>query len=286
MAENKKSVLVYTDWKHLFVKLTDEEAGRLIKHFFAYVTDEDPAAPDRITELLFEPIKATLKRNLKSWETVISKKSEGGKKGMESRWKKNNIDTKIITPDNIVMEGVSTITDSVSVSVNVNESVSGSVSVIDKKKKKDSGEKSPVANIDFIDQLLNEFCLAYKKVHGENYEIIARSKERSAIGKILGFYKKKYPEAKSQETIDGLGVYFFKSCSISDKWLNGNMSPSMIVSKFNEINNILRNGTGNIDYDKIESAAIDYGNEQRRIRAEREKRAKDARGVEGAVPQP
>ena len=31
MAENKKSVIIYTDWGSIYNKLTDEEAGRLVK---------------------------------------------------------------------------------------------------------------------------------------------------------------------------------------------------------------------------------------------------------------
>ena len=56
MAENKKSIIVYADWIELFESLTDDEAGKLIKHFFRYVNDKNPTAPDRITELSFIPM--------------------------------------------------------------------------------------------------------------------------------------------------------------------------------------------------------------------------------------
>lgn len=42
MAENKKKVIVYANWQSTFDKLTDEEAGKLIKHFFAYINDDNP----------------------------------------------------------------------------------------------------------------------------------------------------------------------------------------------------------------------------------------------------
>ena len=61
-------------------KLTDDEAGKLIKHLFRFVNDENPTS-DRLIELVFEPIKLTLKRDLKHWETVIEKRRESGKKG-------------------------------------------------------------------------------------------------------------------------------------------------------------------------------------------------------------
>ena len=37
MAVGKKKVIVYTDWIIQFKDLTDEEAGKLIKHFFNYI---------------------------------------------------------------------------------------------------------------------------------------------------------------------------------------------------------------------------------------------------------
>lgn len=64
MAKDKKSIVVYADWISIFEHLTDEEAGRIIKHFFRYVNDQDPTPPDRLTKLLFEPIKQQLKRDL------------------------------------------------------------------------------------------------------------------------------------------------------------------------------------------------------------------------------
>lgn len=86
MAEGKKSVLFYVDWIDTFDDLTDEEAGKLIKHFLRYVNDKNPEAPDRITKLLFDPIKNTLKRDLKKWEEKTDKKSESGIIGNLKRW--------------------------------------------------------------------------------------------------------------------------------------------------------------------------------------------------------
>lgn len=81
MAENKKSIIVYADWIELFESLTDDEAGKLIKHFFRYVNDQNPTPPDRITELSFIPIKQSLKRDLDKWEGRLSERSLNGRKG-------------------------------------------------------------------------------------------------------------------------------------------------------------------------------------------------------------
>jgi len=87
MAENKKSFILYADQIHLFESLSDDEAGKVIKHLFRYVNDLNPELPDRTTQLIFEPIKQQLKRDLETWKKSISGKSEGGKKSAEMRKK-------------------------------------------------------------------------------------------------------------------------------------------------------------------------------------------------------
>jgi hypothetical protein len=138
MADNKKSFILFCDQTHLFQELDDDEAGRLIKHIFRYVNDEDPEPPDRITKIAFEPIKQQLKRNLKDWEFKKNQKSEAGKKGMESRWAKHNEEKQSITSDNSVINPITNITvsvnDNVTVSDTVNENVNDNVIFIDEPK--------------------------------------------------------------------------------------------------------------------------------------------------------
>lgn len=81
MADGKKSIVVYADWITKFEVLTDDEAGKLIKHFFRYVNDLNPKAPDRITELSFIDIEQCLKRDLVKWEKRAERSRENGKMG-------------------------------------------------------------------------------------------------------------------------------------------------------------------------------------------------------------
>lgn len=81
MAEGKNKIIVYRDWLTTFDPLTDDEAGRLIKHFFRYVNDQNPEAPDRLTSLLFEPIKQTLKRDLRRYEKICLRNQQNGALG-------------------------------------------------------------------------------------------------------------------------------------------------------------------------------------------------------------
>ena len=81
MAENKKSFTAYCDWNTTFNSLPDEKAGQLIKHLFAYVNDENPISEDLIINIAFEPIKQSLKRDLKRYEQYVQKQSVNGAKG-------------------------------------------------------------------------------------------------------------------------------------------------------------------------------------------------------------
>jgi len=93
MAEDKKSFILYCDQEGAFEELTDEEAGKLIKHIYRYVNDRNPEPPDRFTKIVFEPIKHQLKRDLKDWETKKVNRSDAGKlggiKSGEARRKQN-----------------------------------------------------------------------------------------------------------------------------------------------------------------------------------------------------
>lgn len=86
MAEGKKSFTAYCDWKETFDSLPDEKAGQLIKHLFSYVNDENPETDDILIKAVFAQMKATLKRDLKKWES----KREQNRENARKRWNKNN----------------------------------------------------------------------------------------------------------------------------------------------------------------------------------------------------
>ena len=81
MAKEKKSFILYADQQGVFNQLPDEIAGRLIKHIFAYVNDEQPITDELIINIAFEPIKQCLKRDLCRWKEYLDKQSVNGKKG-------------------------------------------------------------------------------------------------------------------------------------------------------------------------------------------------------------
>lgn len=81
MATDKASFLLYRDIKPMVDKLSDEQAGRLLKHILAYVNDEAPELDDQLLQIAFEPIKQSLKRDLKKWEDKREKARDAGRKG-------------------------------------------------------------------------------------------------------------------------------------------------------------------------------------------------------------
>ena len=94
MAEGKKGFIMYADQKEIFEQLSDVKAGKLIKHIFKYVNDENPKSNDPFLNLAFTPIKTQLKRDLKHWETVRRVRSDAGKASAEARKKKKQKLTK------------------------------------------------------------------------------------------------------------------------------------------------------------------------------------------------
>tara|TARA_R110000868_G_scaffold106830_3_gene292670 strand:- start:1820 stop:2452 length:633 start_codon:yes stop_codon:yes gene_type:complete len=85
MAENKKSVLLYCDIIHTVKELSDEEAGILFKHYLSYINDQNPTPKDKLTQIVFEPIKQNLKRDLEKWKDKSIKNKEIAIAGWEKR---------------------------------------------------------------------------------------------------------------------------------------------------------------------------------------------------------
>ena len=135
MAENKKSFVLYCDLIHTVEQLPDDVAGKLFKLILNYTNDNNPETDDVLLSVAFEPIKRQLKRDLKDWEHQKQKRSEAGKKGMQSRWKDNKTITKdntVITKDNNVKNAITKITDTVTVTVNDTVNVNDTVTVTNK----------------------------------------------------------------------------------------------------------------------------------------------------------
>ena len=85
MAENKKGFVLYADLIHTINKMPSDKAGDLFKHILSYVNDEEPETDDILIDLVFEPIKQQLKRDLRKYEDKKVQWSEAGKRSAEAR---------------------------------------------------------------------------------------------------------------------------------------------------------------------------------------------------------
>lgn len=124
--QGKKSFLLYTDQREVFDELSDEDAGKLIKHIFAYVNDEDPITSDKLLKVAFLPIKTQLKRDLKTWENKQEQRKDAAKKSVESRQRTlTSVNERSISfGDNVNVNGNGNVNDNVNVNGNVNKQIS------------------------------------------------------------------------------------------------------------------------------------------------------------------
>ena len=140
MAENKKSFILYADLLHTVKKLPDEKAGKLLKHILEYVNDNNPITDDMLVDIVFEPIKQQLKRDLNKWEGNKTTKSNAGKLGNLKRYEldiyKDVINKKITLDEGVKLAETRKMSHSeknvapLAVSVNVNDNVNVTINSI------------------------------------------------------------------------------------------------------------------------------------------------------------
>lgn len=144
MAAGKKSFLLYADYIDTIEELSDEEAGRLFKHIYRYVNDKNPVLEDRVLKIAFSPIQQTLKRDLKHWELIKSKKSEAGKVSAEKRQQNKHMLTGVEYNQHALTDST------------VNVSVSDNVSVIN------NAHEEKIKNIKADQIWIEQVAMKYK----------------------------------------------------------------------------------------------------------------------------
>lgn len=197
---------MYTDVHHTVKKLTDEQAGKLFKHILSYVNDENPEINDILLDLVFEPIKQSLKRDLRKYEIIREKRSKAGRASADKR-------QQVLTHVEPSQQ-VSTLS-------TVSDSVNGSVNVIDIKKEgkrkrgrhefKDENVLRSVEfyikEVDKAKQFNDPMSIAYvnicrvicKKDENGNWEMpfVLNIKKQISLESFLKLYKKSGNNAES-----------------------------------------------------------------------------------------
>lgn len=243
MAEDKKAFILYADLVSVVRKLILKDrkdntnySGELFYHILMYVNDEDPIPIEYIIDITFEPIKLQLKRDLEKYLKTKEGYSKAGRASAEARRLKKleeeqqrSTSLKDVEDRSTISTVSDTVTDTVTDTVNVKDSVT------EKDIIKSPPKKSAASRNDYLDSILELWQIRYLENRGDEYVIINKGKERKAIGKIIGLNKKKFPNDNTAQAAEKLGALFDMCLGIEDNWLFNNMSPSIIVSKYNEI---------------------------------------------------
>lgn len=88
IAMSKKGIILYRDLLPTVNKLTDEQAGKLLKIILDYANGNEPVIDDFLIEVVFEPIKQTIIRDSAKYEA----RCEKNRKNIEKRWNTNVYD--------------------------------------------------------------------------------------------------------------------------------------------------------------------------------------------------
>jgi len=200
MADNKNSIIVYADWIDKFEELEDDEAGRLIKHFFRYVNDLNPEYPDKLTKIAFIDIKNSLKRDLGKWEQTIEGRSKAGKASAEARrlLKMNEQNPTKSTSVEFVQQTSTNPTDSVTDSV----SVSVTDSVNEKSNSNSSFKETLSKNETWIKAISTEFNISsddvLKKLNDFNNHLTTSFKFHPSTNEFAKHFKSWIPVNKEK----------------------------------------------------------------------------------------
>lgn len=89
---DKKSFVMYESWGAAIEKMSNEQAGELIKAIYAYQKDPDAVPEDPALAFVFELIKQQLDADSQRYKEACAARSEAGKKG--GRPKENASDKK------------------------------------------------------------------------------------------------------------------------------------------------------------------------------------------------
>ena len=234
MSENKKSFVLYTDSYGLIKQLPNETAGRLFKHIFAYINDENPVSEDLLLNIAFESIKQHLKRDLLKYENKKQQWSEAGKKSAEQRAlnKSNELQRNPTNVKSVATVSTVSVIDSVNVSVSDSVIVSDSVNdiLLKKESKKDIFKKPTLDDCKtlFLNKTAfnwtEKFALSEATIFFNFYEskdwFVGKNKMKSLSGAIGGWI------ARSEKTETEKGSQTKKGNSTADLISNyGKITP-------------------------------------------------------------
>lgn len=187
MAEGKKSFVLYSDLLPTIRKLIEKDrikqtnnTGELFLHLLEYVCDNNPEPINDTVDLVFEPIKTQLKRDLNKWEEKSPQRVEkarlAGLASAEARRLKNELN-----PTNELKNELNPTKPTVSVNANVSVTdilleKETKLNINDRKK---NFYQSLVPFIETYDKLMIRDFYEYWTEHGEKDKKMRFEKQTS-----------------------------------------------------------------------------------------------------------
>ena len=118
----KDSFILYTEQKEVINKLSDEQAGKLIKAIYEYVETEKMPELDPLLDIVIIPFKQNLDRNKEKYNKISEIRAKAGAKGGKQKKQKQTKESKCNDNDNVNEND----NENVNVNDNDNENVSDS----------------------------------------------------------------------------------------------------------------------------------------------------------------
>lgn len=109
----KDSFILYTEQKAVIDKLTDEQAGKIIKAIYEYVETEKMPKLDSMLDIIIIPFKQNLDRNREKYNKISEIRAKAGAKGGKQKKQMQTKESKCNDNDND--------NENVNVNVNVND---------------------------------------------------------------------------------------------------------------------------------------------------------------------
>lgn len=165
----KNSFILYYDQEEILNKLSDEDAGKLIKKIFHYARTKEEPKLDTLLGIAFVPFKQVIDRNTEKWEEIKKKRSYAGKISAEKKKQESTKSTSVntrkqdATNDNKNQQTTTNATDNVNVNVNVNDNVNVNVNdnIKEKNIKKEKNKYGKFGRVKLTDdeyeRLVKEF---------------------------------------------------------------------------------------------------------------------------------
>lgn len=195
MAENKKSFVLYSDLIHTVRKMPKDKAGELFMVILEYVNDENPTVNDLLVDLVFEPVKQSLKRDLLKYEDKKEIRSNAGQIANLKRWNLDlyerffNKEISLETALDLAKNRKTSESDKIipKIPVNVNDNVNDNVSVNDILLEKETKNK----NFDFRKKLMD---FGFKEKLVDDWLKVRKTKKatntETAFNKFIGEVQK------------------------------------------------------------------------------------------------